>query len=421
MSGIESALRTSAQGLDAHGQAIAVVGDNISNANTTAYKTARAEFADLLGEASGDRTAGVVAGIGDGAALKRVRVLQENGVIEPTGRELDVGIAGGGFFMVGDTAAPQYTRSGNFEIDKTGLLTSATGLPILGYSGVDTTTLGTINMYSAATTGSVTSTVALFGNLNASAPITTVPANPTTFKEVAKAQSFAASQPVYDSLGVRHDIQVAYFKTGPGAWTAQAFIDGGDVGGTAGQPTLIGTTSFTFGGNGLIPQANAAQATINAQAAYSNGATAGAFAIDLSSMTQYAGGSLINNVTQDGQANGNVSKYEFDSDGKIYALLDNGTRSQIGAVPLASFQNVDGLERSGTGVYSATASAGDPTVSSAGKGLLGTLEASSLERSTVDIAGQFVNLVLFQRGYQANSQVLSAANEIIQGTLGLIR
>jgi flagellar hook protein FlgE len=421
MSRIESALLTSAQGLDAHGQAIAVIGDNISNANTTAYKTARAEFADLLGEASGDRTAGVVVGGGDGVALKKVRVLQENGVIEPTGRELDVGIAGGGFFMVGDVAAPQYTRSGSFQIDKTGLLTSSTGLPILGYSGLDTTNIGTINMYSAATTGVVTSQVALFGNLNASATNTTPPANPTSFKEIAAAQSFAASQPVYDSLGVRHDIQVAYFKTGPGAWTAQAFIDGGDVGGTAGQPTLVGSASFTFGGNGVIPEANKAQAIIDGKAAYANGATAGAFKIDLSSMTQYAGGSLINNVTQDGQANGNVSKYEFDSDGKVYALLDNGTRSQIGTIPLASFRNVDGLERSGTGVYSATADAGDPVIAAAGKGLLGTLESSSLERSTVDIAGQFVNLVLFQRGYQANSQVLAAANEMIQGTLGLLR
>jgi flagellar hook protein FlgE len=418
---LESALNTSREGINAHGQAIAVVGDNIANSSTTAYKTARAEFGDILGEYAGDRNSEVVAGSGDGVAIKQVRVIQENGVVEFTGRELDVAIAGGGFFMVGDAAAPQFTRAGNFEINPAGLLVNAQGQPILGFTGAANANLGPLNMFNVETAGAVTTDVSLFGNASATAPITVAPQNPATYREIGAAQTFSVTQSVFDSLGARHEVLVAFFKTGPNAWTAQAYIDGGDVGGTAGTPQQIGTTNLTFGGDGKIAEANAAAAAITATPAYSNGAAAGNFTIDLSNMTQYAGGSLVNNVTQDGQANGAVKSYQFDSDGKVFAVLDNGSRAQIGSIPLATFNNVDGLERSGTGVFSSTVRAGDPVVAAAGSGLFGTLEGASLERSTVDIANQFVNLVLFQRGYQANSQVLSAANEMLQNTIGLLR
>ncbi len=421
MTRIESAVNTSTQGLMAQGGAIAVIGDNIANANTTGYKTARAEFVDLMGEYSGDRLSSVVSGAGDGVAISGIRVLQQNGVVESTGRELDVAISGGGFFMVGEVGAPQYTRAGNFEVNSDGLLVNAQGLPVLGFTGTDTATLGTINMFNVATAGSVTTNVSLFGNLNANEEVTTVPQNPGTFREIGSAASFTVTQSVFDSLGTRQEVLVAFYKTGPGAWTAQAYLDGSAVGGTAGQPQQIGTASFTFGGDGKIAAANAANAKITATPAYSNGAAAGNFTLDFSSMTQFSGGSLVNNVTQDGQANGSVNSYEFDSDGKVYALLDNGSRSQIGTIPLATFRNIDGLERSGTGVFSATAKTGDPEIAAAGKGLLGTLEGGALERSTVDIASQFVNLILFQRGYQANSQVLSTVNDILKNTIGLIR
>jgi flagellar hook protein FlgE len=138
-------------------------------------------------------------------------------------------------------------------------------------------------------------------------------------------------------------------------------------------------------------------------------------------MTQYAGGSLLANVTQDGIGAGNVSGYEFDTDGKFYALMDNGTRTLLGTVKLATFRNIDGLERSGSSLFRATTSAGEVTIGNPGEGLLGTLEGGALERSTVDIANEFVNLVMFQRAYQANSQVLGTTGTMVNQTLSLIR
>jgi flagellar hook protein FlgE len=419
---LESALNTSKEGLNAHGQAIAIIGDNISNVSTTAYKTSRAEFSDILGEAAGDRVSETVAGAGDGVSVSRVRVLHETGVIEPTGRELDVGISGGGFFMVGDVASPEYTRSGAFEISRDGLLTNASGQPILGFSGADTTALGTINMYNVRTVGAVTTKADIFGNLDAGARVTQVPANVENFTDLSRAESYSAVQDVFDSQGTRHTVRISFFKTAPNKWTAQAYIDGGEVtGGTAGKPQLIGKADLTFDGNGVITDANKAAAVITGAANYSNGAAAGNFTVNLGTMSQYAGGSLVTNVTQDGQSPGQVTAYEFSPDGKIFAVLDNGIRSQIGALPLATFRNLDGLERSGSGTFVRTEKAGDPIIGAAGNGLRGDIEGRTLERSTVDIAEQFVNLVLIQRGYQANSQVLGAANEMIQGTLQLIR
>jgi len=418
---LESALLTSREGISSHGQAIAVVGDNISNASTTAFKGSRAEFGDLMGEVAGDKVAETISGAGDGTTISRIRVIHENGVIEPTGRELDVGISGGGFFMVGSTAAPHYPRNGSFEITSEGLLVTGNGDPLLGYTGATAAPLGTINMYNVKTAGAVTTTAQLFGNLDAGATVTTLPQNPESFNDIAAQESYSAIQDVYDSLGARHTVRVSFFKTAPNTWTAQAYIDAGDVGGEAGKPQLLGTSTLTFDGTGALPDANKAAANMTLAPAYSNGAQAGAFTLQLSSMTQYAGGSLITNVTQDGQGTGQVTSYEFNSDGKIFAVLDNGIRSQIGTLPLATFRNLYGLERSGSGTFTQTEQSGAPQIGAAGEGIRGGVEGKTLERSTVDIADQFVNLVVLQRGYQANSQVLSAANEILQGTIQLIR
>jgi flagellar hook protein FlgE len=417
---LESALFTSFSGLSSNGQAIAVVGDNVSNANTTAFKTARAEFADLMAAPPGDRASYAVDGAGDGAAVRRVRVIQDSGIVEPTGRTLDAAISGGGFFIVGDATAPQYTRNGTFRIDEGGRLVTADGLAVLGFPGTSNA-LGELSVSNVQIGGTPTTDLQLFGNLDAGEGVKEPAANPESFGDIGPAANFTSTQNVYDSLGQRHDVMMAFFKTEAGGWTAQAYIDGGDLGQEAGTPVLLGQVEIEFDGTGRIPEANRAAAVINATPAYANGATAGAFAIDFGSMTQFAGGSLLANVTQDGIGAGNVSGYQFDTNGNFFALMDNGTQTLLGTVKLATFRNIDGLERSGSSLFRATPSAGEVTVGNPGDGLLGSLEGGALERSTVDIANEFVNLVTFQRAYQANSQVLGKAGEMLSQTLSLIR
>lgn len=410
---IESAMYSSSQGLQSHGAAISVVGDNIANANTVAFKGSRTEFADLLDVSSG-------------VQVQHVRENGNVGVIEDTGRSLDAAIAGNGYFVVSDGTEQFYTRAGNFALADDGTLVDSNGKNVMGYTGT-ATTLGEINLYNANVTGSPTSAAeVLSGNLSSVLPAkAAAPNNPATFADLAKGASYMSSLSVYDSLGQVHDVTIAFTKTGTaagaGTWVAQAYLDGSEVGGTPGQPVQLGgNATLNFDGTGVIPDASQAGAVINATAAYSNGASPGAFTINLAGMTQFASGSQLAGVSQDGRAAGNVKDFKIDKDGSIYAILDSGSDTLVGRLPVASFRNVDGLERIGGNLYTATAAAGDVTLNVAGKGGTGEMEGSSLERSTVDLAQQFVDLVLYQRGYQANSQTLSATNDLIKGTISLI-
>lgn len=410
---IESALYSSREGLNAHGQAISVVGDNIANSNTVGFKGSRIEFADLLDVSSG-------------VQVQQVRQNQAVGVIEDTGRSLDAAIAGNGFFILSDGAQQYYSRAGNFSLARDGTLTDSNGKSVMGFLE-GATTLSEINLYATDVTGNPTSEAgALTGNLFSGLEVKgAAPNAPTTFAQLARESSYMSTLSVYDSLGQVHDVTVAFTKTatdaGSSTWVAQAYLDGSEVGGTPGQPVQLGANAtLTFDGTGKIAAANQGTATINATANYANGAAPGAFAINLAQMTQLASGSQLSGVSQDGRAAGNVKDFRFDKDGSIYAILDSGAESLVARVPLASFNNVDGLERVGGNLYVATTDAGTLTTNEAGKGGTGEIDGGALERSTVDLAAQFVDLVLYQRGYQANSQTLSATNDLIKGTIALI-
>lgn len=418
---IESGLFASREGLNAESQAISVIADNVSNAATVGYKTSRVEFADLFANGGQSDLQGNLATLGGGATVSHVRQIHETGVLEATSRPLDVGIAGDGFFMVGDVDNPYYTRAGNFQINSDGLLSTSDGKTVLGLQGTGTT-LGTLDVKNISTTGSATSKASLFGNLQSTSAIVTAPTNPQTFSEINSVASFVAPLSVNDSLGASHNITVALFKTGINTWTAQAYIDGGDVGGTAGVPTKIGAdATLTFSAQGVIADANKAAAKLTATPAYSGGASAGNFTIDLSNFTQFASSGELLGVSQDGKGAGDVKSFQFLADGTLVANLSTGSTAQIGKIQLAQFANTDGLERAGNTLFRAGANVGKVTTSDPGAKGAGRLEGSALENSTVDLANQFIELLVHQRAYQGNSQTLNATSQLLQQTIQLIR
>lgn len=418
---LESAMNASREGLKVHGQALAVTGDNISNVSTTSYKTSRTEFADLVREGFEGRESSVGDAGGAGVTVQTVRQIHTNGSIEPTGRELDVAITGNGYFMVGSVEDTRYTRAGNFEVRADGVLTTADGLPVLGFQG-DATALGEINMQNLNLAGSPTTTVAMFGNIDASAAVTTVPQNPASFRELSAAATARADVEVYDSLGEVHGVSIYFFKTAANTWTAQAYIDGGETNGTENVPQALGqATQMQFGSDGLIAEAARAGTALTLAPAFNNGAAAGNITVNLGSFTQYAGSSQVAGVEKDGQSAGDIESYEFLADGTIQAVLSTGGRARVGALQLADFVNKDGLDRIGSSLYRARPEAGAPVVGAPGTGTVGGIEARALERSTVDISEQFVNLIVYQRGYQANSQMMSATTQLLRETIQLIR
>jgi len=418
---LESALYASREGLQVHGQAIAVIGDNVSNANTTGFKKSRIEFSDLFADGEGQKSTPPEGAGGSGVKTSRVRQIFEGGLVEATGRTADVAIEGNGFFPVGDPASPSYTRAGNFTVNELGNLVTADGLDVLGYQGT-ATTLSALNLSNIPAGGTATTTLTQFGNLDAGSAVKAAPAAPTTFKDLRAQSSFMAEADVFDSLGASHTVQMAFTKTGINTWVAQAYVDGAKItGGTKGSPALLGTTTLNFGSDGVLTAANKAAAVITATPAWANGATAGAIAINVGNWSQFSAAGTQAGVSQDGQGIGNISTYRFDKKGGIFAQLDSGTEVLVGSLVLGDFPNRDGLRRSGNSTLSPGEDSGAVTLGVPGSGKFGNIVGGALERSTVDIATEFVDLVLFQRGYQANSQTFTTASQMIKDTLALIR
>jgi flagellar hook protein FlgE len=418
---IESALNTGREGITAHGQAIAVVGDNISNANTVGYKTQKAIFADLLGETPGDRVAEVISGAGDGVTIREIKSNFDVGPIQGTGRDLDVALSGGGFFQVGDVAAPQFTRSGQFAIDGEGFLVTSFGLPVLGYTGGDTVTLGKIDMKKVDLDIVPTTEAQVYGNLNSAATSSTPPVNPLSFQEINSTAAHTNVISVYDTLGERHEVVFAYYRNGVNSWTVQAYANGSDVGQAADQPVLLGQTELAFDTNGRLAAESLPTAVLNINANWSNGAAPSTIGADLSAFSQFAGATLVTNFTQNGQGVGEITGYDINGEGVISARLTNGLTARVGSLSIATVTNQDGLVRSGTSTYAATDKAGAINAGIAGTGARSKILSQSLEYSNVDLAGQFVELVVLQRAYAANSKVISTASDVIKDTISLIR
>jgi flagellar hook protein FlgE len=421
---IESALYTSREGISAHGGAISAIGDNISNVNTPGFKGQRVEFANLVADGMSGGITTQTEGTGNGVRITTVRQLHSSGTIEPTGRDLDVAISGSGFFNIGTPESIRYTRAGNFGLDSAGNLVTVGGQSVLGYAydnGVPATELSAINMLDFETTATATTTADITANLNAGLAIGTAPAAPASFNELADGASYITSVDAIDSLGQSHDIILAFTKTAANTFTAQAYIDGEEVGGAAGTPVLLGETTLTFDGTGLIPEANQGAAQLVLAPAYGNGADAGNITLSLANFSQFSGASGIQNVNTNGVASGALRSYEFQANGDIIAVLDNGQRVSVANVAVSTFTNLDGLQKLGDNLYTATADAGTISVGQAGLEGRGSIAGAALERSTVDMSTEFTNLVLYQKGYQANSKLMNMVDQMIDQALSMLR
>lgn len=414
---LESALFSSREGLMSHGSALSVVGDNVSNSNTTGYKRVRTEFSDILAEVGGHDTSKAVAG--NGASIARTRSIFVNGIVERTGRNLDAGIEGQGFFVLGEGEAntpTYYTRAGNFSLNSEGILVNPEGKPVLGYAAGGGEVLGPLDVRSVVAENTPTANVTIGGNLFSQSPTKAAPPEaPATFSELREASSEAQTVEVWDSLGNRKTIALYFTKIeGDRTWQVDAYVDGADVGGTAGEPTRIGGTTLVFDVSG----APSAGQTFTATAGWAGAAQAN-IAFDLSGFTQYGTPSSQTSTEIDGQATGQILNYEIQSNGSIIASLDNGSVVEVGVIAVATFNNPDALQRVGASKF--RLQDGEANIGAPGTDGRGTLQGGALERSTVDLATEFTELVVLQRGYQASSQMLNAASTMIRETLDLLR
>lgn len=422
-------LNTGATGLTANGDALGVVGDNIANTNTIGFKRSRAVFQDLVTNAGRAE----ILQIGAGSRLAHVEQMWQQGALLSTASPTDLSLSGEGFFMVQGNASGVdgtfFTRAGQFHIANDGYLVNTDNLRLQGYqadaNGSVTGSIGNVRIGPMALPATATQQVDLAVNLDANAQI------PAAFDPLLPAQTsnFSTSVDIYDSLGNAHQVTTYYTKTSINTWDWHAMVDGGEItGGTAGTPFegANGTMSFTTDG--------ALDSDVQTSSSWDFvGATPGqVFNFDfgtsiaeggtgLEATTNFGSASANNSISQNGFAAGSVSGVAVNETGVITGVFSNGQRRTLGQVAVASFRSVDGLARSGQGLWSRTEASGEALVGSAGTAGRGSITAGTLEQSNVDIGREFVDLIAFQRGFSANAKVIQTADELYGELVNLRR
>ena len=409
---------TALTGLDMNALAINVIGNNLANVNTTAFKSSRPSFAELVG-GLGNVTAGNgnPVQVGLGATSPGVSPIFRQGSIQYTGRSTDVGINGNGFLMVSTGTGEAYTRAGNFSFNNVGELVNSDGFRVLGYQAVN----GVVNKdvppspvqiaLGASLPPSQTSALSITANLDSQA---------------ATGSTFSTAVQTIDSLGASHTVTFTFTKTAATTWDWAATIPAVDTGGTAADPPVqVGTGSFTFDSNGVLTSPTA-DATL-AFAGLANGAadmnvTFGILdAEGKPRFTGYSAPSSVSSITQDGYTSAVLRDINIDGSGVIRGIFDNGQVKPLAQLAMANFSNVEGLLKFTGSTFVTSPTSGEPSVGVAGTGGRGTISGSSLELSTVDIAEEFTSLIISQRGYQANSRVISATDQLYQEAINLVR
>lgn len=439
MPSIINGLFSGRTGIASHGAAIAVVGDNISNANTTGYKAARSEFEDIV---AGGQASGIV--VGSGSQLSKVSTIFQQGTLEFSGRSLDLAIDGNGFFVVQQDAQRFYTRAGNFSVDQSGFIINQNGLKVLGFpsggsGGLEPININTVSQDSVATTNSE-----ITGNLNAASdtadtayPVTSL-AGATgataTFANVNDVSEYSTVVDVFDTLGAKHQVSIFFNKQSSNSWSARAYVASDDVDTgtpasglprqltTSGGNAASGTFALTFDSSGQLVTGSST-ASINLSIPWNNGSTTGGaqtITLDLSNFTQYSSASNVTAITQDGKGIGTVGNVNIGKDGSIFALLSNGQAAVIGVMGMANFSNPEGLVRLGGTLLQQAPESGEPVVGQPQSGTFGAVQSGSLELSTVDIANEFVKLITLQRGFQANSRIINTINSLLNEIVQLV-
>lgn len=417
-----------------------VIGNNVANVNTTAFKAGRVTFkegfAQLMESAS--RPLDGVGGtnpeqVGLGSQIGSIDTLFTQGNLETTGNVTDLAIQGNSFFVIKKGAESFYTRAGNFQVDANGTLVNSDGYAVQGRGAVNgklTDSVGDIVIpVNQNTPASATTKVSLAGNLDASAGVfdkgtasTLDPLDPAQRALPQNKDSYKdMSITVYDSLGTKHELKLVMWKTDVDKWDWKVDPAGLDIS-NAGVTEVGGTHPITFAGDGSIDTSNSFAAP-EIKFTPNSGAADVDIKIDLGTgfngLSQFAGSSTAVARDQDGYTNGTLQGFSIDSTGTIVGSFTNGITQPLGQVQLADFNNPEGLVRAGSNSYSVTANSGAAVLGFAGEGSVSSISSGTLEMSNVDLAQEFTNMIVAQRGFQANGRVITTSDQLLQELVNL--
>lgn len=418
------ALFAGVSGLRNHLTRMDVIGNNIANVNTVAFKSSRVTFKEAFVQlvSGASRPSATLGGtnpiqIGTGVNMGSVDQLFSQGSLENTGQPLDLAIQGDAFFVLNNGNSSVYSRAGNLQLDANGnLINPGTGYLVQGINADDRGNFTSGTAISGIHIGltdkapaQATSLISLTGNLDSSAGVGAFKSMTTT---------------VYDSTGAPHVLTLSFEKTGASEWSWTA-----DVGGTppTGTVSPAGSGLVTFGPTGQLLSFTYPGGGGNMTITPAGGGLPFDITLDpgtVNTTNGLAGFANPSNAVvreQNGFPAGSLINISVDANGVISGFFDNGVTRSLAQIALATFNNPGGLVRSNDGMYQSTPNSGLAVVGFAGGTSRSTITPGALEGSNVDISNEFTNMIVTQRGFQANARVVTTADEILNDLVNLRR
>lgn len=427
--GVLSSLYTGVSGLTAQGEALGVIGDNIANANTIGFKSSRAEFQDIVAKS----LKGILGGnqIGRGVKIGAVNPILVQGNVDATDKATDLAISGDGYFVLRGTDGESFTRDGSLHFDKEGYLVSNDNQRVQGFQadekGNIQNRIGDIKFPRALIPAKGTSEVRLDLNLDSRMEVGKV-FNP---KDPYNTSHYSTGIEIFDSQGNKHLVSLFFNKTADRNWTYRGLVDGKEVtGGKEGEFSQVCEGRVTFTVDGKLDTEELTTSAFNFKGGalqnqkikidFGNSITTDK-GDGLDGTKQYGRESDLISWKQDGAAAGTITNLSFNDQGILSALYSNGETRDLAQVALAKFENPEALFKVGNNRLKEARDSGAPSIGKPNSAGRGKLFSKSLERSTVDLALEFVNLIQNQRGFQANGKIITTTDELLGEVINLKR
>lgn len=426
--GILSSLYTGVSGLTAHGEALGVTSDNIANANTTGFKASRAEFQDIISKS----LKGILGGnqIGRGVKIGAVNPILTQGNVDSTDKVTDLAISGDGYFKVRGTDGESFTRDGSFHFDREGYLVSNDNQRVQGYEadekGQIINKTADIKFPRALTPAKATKEVKLDLNLDSRAEANKV----FNAKDPYQTSHFSSGVEIYDSQGNKHLVTLFFNKAEDRKWEFRGLVDGKEVdGGAEGELSEVLKGKLEFNVDGKLQSQEVTDSNFNfkggafqnQQIKFNFGDAIAEGGKGINGTKQYGKESDLITWHQDGAAAGTITSLSFNDEGVLTALYSNGEARDLSQIALAKFENPEALFKVGNNRLKESRDSGTPALGQPGRAGRGKLFAKSLERSTVDLAAEFVNLIQGQRSFQANAKTITTTDELLNEVIQLKR
>lgn len=426
--GILSSLYTGVSGMAAQGEALGVISDNIANANTIGFKASRAEFQDIISK----NLKGILGGnqVGRGVKIGAVNPILVQGNVDATEKVTDLAVSGDGYFKVRGSDGDSYTRDGSFHFDREGYLVTNDNQRVQGFQadekGNILNKLADIKFPRALIPAKGTQEIKLDLNLDSRME----PTKKFDIKDPYATSHYSTGVEMYDSQGNKHLLSMFFNKTADREWTFRGLVDGREVsGGEEGSMSEVCSGKLNFTVDGKLDSQELSDSNFNFKGGalqnqqiklnFGDAIKDGGKGLD--GTKQYGKNSDLISWHQDGAAAGTITSLSFNDEGNLTAVYSNGQAADLAQIALAKFENPEALFKVGNNRLKESRDSGGPSLGAPGSSGRGKLFAKSLERSTVDLATEFVNMIQNQRGFQANAKTITTTDELLNEVIQLKR